>query len=72
MLYLLALLAPPIACLAAGRFWHAALNFLLCCTLIGIPVAMIHAWYVVKATRTLAATNSSSTLPERHWHCGPW
>lgn len=48
MLYLLALLAPPLACIGAGKFWHAVLNLLLCFTFIGIPVAMIHAWMVVK------------------------
>lgn len=49
VLYLLALVAPPLACLCAGRFWHFVLNLVLCLTLYGIPIAMVHAWYVVKA-----------------------
>jgi uncharacterized membrane protein YccF (DUF307 family) len=48
MLYILALCCPPLACLGAGRFWHAVLSLALCVTLVGIPVAMIHAWFVVK------------------------
>lgn len=48
MLYLLALIAPPLAVLMAGKFWHAVLNFIMCCTILLIPVAMVHAWLKVQ------------------------
>lgn len=53
MLYLLAILVPPLACLCAGKFWHAVLNALimLCTAGIAWPVAAIHAWLVVKGAQ---------------------
>lgn len=50
MLYILALILPPLACLGAGKFWHAVLNTCLCLTVIGYPVAMLHAWFVVQGS----------------------
>ena len=47
-MYLAALLAPPLACILLGRFLHAVLNFVLCATVFGIPLAMVHAWMLVK------------------------
>lgn len=51
MLYILALICPPLACLGAGKFLHALINLILCLTVFGIPLALIHAWYVVKNER---------------------
>ena len=57
MLYVLALLFPPLACIGAGKFWHFILNTIFCATLIGIPIAWIHAWCVVKGSyREIAGT----------------
>lgn len=46
--YLAALLFPPLACLGVGKFGACILNTLICLTIVGIPLAMMHAWYVVK------------------------
>ena len=50
MLYLIALLCPPLACLMAGRFCSFMVNAFLCGTIIGIPIALIHAWLVVQSS----------------------
>jgi uncharacterized membrane protein YqaE (UPF0057 family) len=51
MLYLVALLLPPLACLGAGRSWHSVLSIFFCATLYGWPIAIIHALLVVKDSR---------------------
>lgn len=50
MLYVLAFLLPPLACVGAGRFTHSLLNSLLCLTVVGYPLAVVHAWFVVKGS----------------------
>ena len=50
MLYLMCFLFPPLACLAAGRLFATVLNGLICCTIVGIPLAWLHAWCVVKSS----------------------
>ena len=50
MNYLFALACPPLACLLAGKFLHALLNLVMVLTVLLIPVAMVHAWYVVKGS----------------------
>ena len=70
MLYLLALTLPPVACLCAGRFWHAVLNLALCLTLVGIPVAVIHAWCVVKGSYEAAGRGVNVVVRNtnfNHW-----
>ena len=57
MLYLLALLVPPIACIGAGKFWHAVLNFVMCSTLFLWPFAIIHAWVVVRGVKNSSGTS---------------
>lgn len=47
MLYLLAVIFPPLALLAMGRPGAAALNFLAMLTCIGWPLAVLHAIMVV-------------------------
>ena len=49
MLYLLAILLPPLACLFAGRPGAAVLNCLLCCAL-WVP-GIIHALLVVSEAK---------------------
>lgn len=48
MLYILVFVCPPLAVLGAGKFFGSIMNALLCLTIIGMPLAMIHAWYAVK------------------------
>ncbi len=48
MIYIVAILLPPLALLMVGKFWAAVFNFLMCCTLFLWPVAIIHAWIGVK------------------------
>ena len=48
MLYLIALVLPPLACLLKGRFIHFLVSAALCATVYGYPLAMIHAWALVK------------------------
>lgn len=50
MLYLIALALPPVACLMVGRFLHAVVSLVLCLTVYGYPLAMIHAWALVKSS----------------------
>lgn len=50
MLYILVFVCPPLACLGAGKFLSSILNALLCVTIVGMPLAMMHAWGVVKAS----------------------
>lgn len=50
MLYVLALTIPPLACIGAGKFLHSLINSFLCLTLVGYPLAMVHAWFVVKGS----------------------
>lgn len=47
MIYLLAVVFPPLALLAMGRPGAAALNFLAMLTCIGWPLAVLHAIMVV-------------------------
>ena len=59
MLYLMVFILPPLACLMAGRFWQSVLNALFCLTVVGMPIAVLHAWQVVKGqTERLSAAQT--------------
>lgn len=48
MLYFLAVMCPPLACLCAGRFGQSVVSACLCSTVIYWPVACVHAWFIAQ------------------------
>ena len=66
MYYIIALLCPPLACLMVGRFWASVLNFAMCCTIILGPLAMIHAWYVVRGSERAVSPTVNISIAQRN------
>lgn len=50
MLYILGFFFPPLAVLLCGRIFQTILNLILCVTVIGLPLAVLHAWLIVYDT----------------------
>ena len=48
MRYFICWIFPPLGLLSCGKVVQAALNLLLCCTIIGIPFAMLWSILVTK------------------------
>ena len=70
MLYILGFFIPFVAVLMCGRIFQSVLNFILCCTVVGIPIAIIHAWVIVYNTYNTPVYVQSMTSINIHNHNG--